>query len=529
MKKTTTFFVLTMLISIGLFAQKNIQFRSNLQYPGSKASNIWGYTDSAGIEYAIVGLDTGVSIVNVHNPDSVYEVQFVPGPRSIWREMKTWKHYAYVTNETGRGLLCIDLAGLPSHVDTTWWTADTIRLATVHTDFVDENGFLYLNGYNNMAHSLSTSQRGILIADLNVDPMHPSYVGKFDKQYVHDCFVRNDTLWAAEIYVGGFEVMDIHDKTHLVSIGSHSTPSNFTHNLWLSDNNKTLFTTDERSAAYITSYDVSDLNNITELCRYQSHPGSGNIPHNVYFQNNYAIASYYKDGIVILDVTDPTNMIEMGNFDTSPLPPGDGYGGCWGVYPFFHSGILIASDIEEGLFVLAPSYYRAAYVRGTVTNSAGAPLGNINVEVVGTEHNTISNSDGTYRTGVDHNDNYDIRFWGTGCPTHIVGNIALTAGDTVIVNWQMECLKTGIGDPGNDEAFLYAFDNNNGLYINFRTPDDMPTGTRLSIYDLTGKLLHTWNLVDHEGQLELNLPLSHSMYVIQMQNGNKLLTTKAIH
>ena len=41
----------------------NIQFRSNIPY--ALLSNIWGYVDTTGNEYALVGANNGLSIVNV--------------------------------------------------------------------------------------------------------------------------------------------------------------------------------------------------------------------------------------------------------------------------------------------------------------------------------------------------------------------------------------------------------------------------------------------------------------------------------
>ena len=36
------------------------------------------------------------------------EILFVPGMNSIWRDVKTYGHYAYVTTEAMNGLLIID-------------------------------------------------------------------------------------------------------------------------------------------------------------------------------------------------------------------------------------------------------------------------------------------------------------------------------------------------------------------------------------------------------------------------------------
>ena len=70
----------------------------------SDASDIWGYVDGSGNEYAIVGLNNGTSIVDVTDPANPVEIFFEPGMNSIWRDIKTWNNHAYVTTEEPQGL-----------------------------------------------------------------------------------------------------------------------------------------------------------------------------------------------------------------------------------------------------------------------------------------------------------------------------------------------------------------------------------------------------------------------------------------
>src|SRR5690349_2381247 len=81
MKKTVLFTFL--LISSQLFAQLNIQFRSNLSY-GVLCSNIGGYVDHAGNEYALLGWWNGLDIIDVTNPNAPVVKFTVPGNQSEW-------------------------------------------------------------------------------------------------------------------------------------------------------------------------------------------------------------------------------------------------------------------------------------------------------------------------------------------------------------------------------------------------------------------------------------------------------------
>jgi len=61
------------------------------------------------------------------------------------------------------------------------------------------------------------------------------------------------------------------------------------------------------------------------------------------------IISYYVDGTRVLDISDPTNPVEVGYFDTSDLT--GLYDGNWGTYAYLPSGYIISSDRNNGLFI----------------------------------------------------------------------------------------------------------------------------------------------------------------------------------
>ncbi len=46
-----------------------------------------------------------------------------------------------------------------------------------------------------------------------------------------------------------------------------------------------------------------------------------------------------------------TNLVQAGYFDTYPSGDSKAYRSAWSVYPFFESGSVIVSSIDEGLFV----------------------------------------------------------------------------------------------------------------------------------------------------------------------------------
>src|SRR5690554_2354520 len=93
------------------FSQKNIEFRSLLPY-NKELSDVWGY-EANGREYALVGANNGMLIVDVTNPDVPEALFLVPGVSSIWRDMHVWGTHAYISNESGGGISIVDLSYLP--------------------------------------------------------------------------------------------------------------------------------------------------------------------------------------------------------------------------------------------------------------------------------------------------------------------------------------------------------------------------------------------------------------------------------
>ena len=176
------------------------------------------------------------------------------------------------------------------------------------------------------------------------------------------------------------------------------------------------YTTDELPYSYVTAYDISDPTNIVELDRIQSSPGVGTIPHNAHVMGDFVITSHYSDGVIIHDVTHPYNMGEVGEYDTYPAQTID-YEGCWGAYPYLPSGLLLATDRSEGLFLLSPTYTQAAYLEGIITDATtNAPIDLVEVMIQGDDQPASSNVTGFYAAGIsrkyfNRRGNFLYGFW----------------------------------------------------------------------------------------------------------------------
>lgn len=380
---------------------------------GTLLNDIWGYTDEMGNEYALVGATDGTSIVDVTDPSNPIEIAWFPGSNSIWRDIKVYDDYAYVTTEATDGLLIIDMSPLPGSttLPTNVYTGPVGNQWDAAHNLWQADGYVYIFGANR-------DNGGIIILDVATDPMNPIEVGSFEQWYCHDGYVRNDTGYFSHVNDGFFTIMDLSDKANVGLsdvIGSLTTTDNFTHNCWPSDDGTVLFTTDEVANGYLGSYDISDPANPFFLDQIQSNPGNNVIPHNAMVLGNYLITSYYADGVTVHDISDPANMVEVGYYDTSPNYAGGTFNGCWGVYPYFPSGNIIASDTEEGLYILGFSPTLTAYLEGKVTNAGtGQPINNALIEILTTPTTDNTDALGDYSIGTTNTGLYEVRYSAPG-------------------------------------------------------------------------------------------------------------------
>ena len=420
----------------------NMTLLSNVSFP-DECSDIWGYVDDQGIEYAVIASFENLHIYSLEDPSAPQEAANIPVAGSSWHDMKSFQNYVYHVSESmADGITIIDMAD-PNNITTTEFSPnfDTgLNLRAIHNIFIDEFGILYVCGSN--------VEGGTLFYDLNTDPKNPNLVGTQHSNYTHDIYVRNNIMYSSQIFLGLLEIFDVNNKSNPIKIGSLESSNSFTHNSWLSDDGNFVFTTDERANSFVDAYDISDLSDIQRVDRINSETSNnGVIPHNTHYRDGYLISSWYTDGVVVTDATRPDLLVNVGRYDTF-ISSNAGFDGCWGVYPFFPSGIIIASDISEGLFVIQPEYHHASYLEGTVYNGiTGLPLNNVSITIENTEKKELTNAGGAYKTGIAATGSYIVTASKDGYISQSK-KVIFSPGQTHFLDFEL--FDTEIGNQDND-------------------------------------------------------------------------------
>ncbi len=373
-------------------------------------ADIWGWTDpETNREYAIVCRSDGTAFVDVTDAENpaFLGVMFQPaGARpNTWRDAKTAGNYVFVVgdNTGNHGMQVFDLTrlrGLSPDPNRTFDSdARYTGITEAHNIVVNPASGLAIA----VGAELDTQRdgvpdqpegcgRGFHLIDVR-NPLDPQFItcytngqtGRGGTGYVHDaqCVIYDgpDARYSGrEICIGlnetAVDIVDVTDRQNLTSLGILAYPNTaYTHQGWLSEDHRYLFVDDElderNGLATRTRTLVIDLEKLDEPVLIDQHLGVAEaIDHNQYTRDGYIFQANYSSGLRILDGRDPRNLTEVAFFDNFPaFDDNRAFDGAWSSYPYFASGNVVVSSIDEGLFVVRPT----ALSTSTAHRDAPAP------------------------------------------------------------------------------------------------------------------------------------------------------------
>jgi choice-of-anchor B domain-containing protein len=359
---------------VAQYATSNMELTDRLslsQLGGGEGSDIWGWTDPlTKNEYAIFARSNGTSFVDVTDPYNVTYLGTLPtaAGEDVWRDVKTYGNYAYVVadgNVGPHGMQVFDMTRLRGVTSPQVFNADFNEnsFRNAHNIAInEESGFAYVVGTN-------VNSGEALAYDLS-NPAQPELVGLMDVDaYVHDLQVVNyhgpDTDYSGQeimftLSANDLVIIDVDNKSNPSLIWESQGAFNggdpynigYVHQGWLSEDHRFFYQNDEGDNRWTHRWDVSDLDDPQYLGSIAPLAGSA-IDHNLYVKGKYIYQANYTAGLRVAETTDPASgaMTEVSWLDTHPGSNGANFNGAWSVYPFFESGTIITSDINDGLFV----------------------------------------------------------------------------------------------------------------------------------------------------------------------------------
>ena len=228
----------------------------------------------------------------------------------------------------------------------------------------EETGFAYSVGgddYDGGPHFIDIS-----------DPLNPVAAGGYSSGgYSHDAQVVTyngpDTDYSGkEILIGSNEnevvIANITDKSAPTSISTVSYSNiGYTHQGWFTEDQRYFILgdeVDELTFGFNTKTLVFDFNDLDNPILSSTYFGPTlAIDHNGYVKDNTYYLANYNAGMRVLDISeiDSGTLTETGYFDVYPPNDASGFNGAWSVYPFFESGNILISDLNNGFFIVRKS------------------------------------------------------------------------------------------------------------------------------------------------------------------------------
>ncbi|HHM01975.1 MAG TPA: choice-of-anchor B family protein [Caldithrix abyssi] len=377
MKKTLT---ILLLILCGALQAQNIEKLGQWK-PGEFVNDVWGYDAPDGRYYAIIGAESGTYVLDVSDPGNISQVGYVKGNKSIWRDIKNYGPYVYVTNEN-QGLDILDLSKAPQEVR----HVQMMNVPGYHNVFIDTAGA-------QMFLADAGSDGGVKVYSLK-DPENPRFIYSFGTE-THDVYVRDRIAYCAQGRKGTIGIYDISDRENVKLLKSIAIPNaGYVHNTWLSKSGDYLLSTEETAHKTVKIWDIRDLEKIVMKGEYL---GKSQLAHNVQVEGDYAYVSHYESGVSVLDLHDPQQMTFVGNYDAYPAGDNPEYNGTWGVYPHSRSGRIYISGDNHGLLVLQFNGARASMYAGHVSDAqSGAGLDGAHVHLPLTGLDVHTDAEGSY-------------------------------------------------------------------------------------------------------------------------------------
>jgi len=377
-----------------------LSFVPQEEFDGAGVSDIWGWTDPEnGDEYVMFGKTNGVAFYRITDPVNPVYVGYLPNQaalQEIWHDIKVFQDHAFIVSESmPHGMTVLDLTTLRGVSDGRELT-ETARydgVMSAHNVAInEETGFAYIVGGNAALVAPDPCLSGLHIVDIN-DPANPTPAGchpldggpgtaartaglPVGAAYVHDtqCVIyqgpdadhqgREICFNAAEDKVA---IVDVTDKP--LGIRTIATIDYdgvaYAHQGWLTEDQRYLLTNDELdeqadpgSRTRTMVLDVSDLD-APVVHDYHLHE-TVSIDHNNYVHEGLVYQSNYTSGLRVLDVStlddpDDPRLDPKAFFDVYPYDDADPqpvFEGTWSNYPYFESGTIAVTGINEGLFLL---------------------------------------------------------------------------------------------------------------------------------------------------------------------------------
>jgi hypothetical protein len=308
--------------------------------------------------YAYVGSDVnagGMNIFSISNPANPIFLERYPGDQ--FEDVEVWDGIGYFGSDTnvttGTGVDIVDLS-IPF---------DPVMISRVNGSDCISAGVCAHNKVHTLSVAKTNDNRLFLYTTDNAtdvvkitnvtDPANPQLVTSLDLGLgpttgpttniaSHEIIVRNNRMYVASkdnnfnTCCGWASIYDVADPANPVLIKKFESGAR-SHTALPSDDGKLLIVAEERPDGNVKIYDISNItapndpdNPILLATLNRTNVGiDAHSPHHPHLHGNLLFLSWYEAGLQVFNISDPSNPVHVGAFDTY-VGTSTSYAGNWG-------------------------------------------------------------------------------------------------------------------------------------------------------------------------------------------------------
>jgi len=336
--------LLSLLLAATARAQVTLKLLGQLDpFDGeNRYGDVWGEGNYA---YLASYNGTGVMIIDISDTSNPKLAgHYNPAEGGRFQDVMVINGIGYFSSENRGGLHIVDVRD----------PANPVMLSQINTD---------KNGHPNV-HELWVADGALYEADSRTNrvkvfdvtnPASPVFVRDIDTNdpRIHAAIVINGRLFTSGLG-GKTDIYDVRrvlveQPAHLGTVDSGTG----SHSSWVSNDGKILAVARETPNGDVRLFDITNPSSATLISTIsaQSLGIEAFSPHNPYIVGNLLFVSWYQAGLVVLDISAPSQPRLAGSYDTTSAT-GAGFDGCWGVYPFLGFDRVLLSDMDSGLFIV---------------------------------------------------------------------------------------------------------------------------------------------------------------------------------
>jgi choice-of-anchor B domain-containing protein len=290
---------------------------------------------------------SGILIIDIANPDDPQLVgQYLPAAGARFQDVVVINGIGYFSSENAGGVHIVDVRNPASPRLLSQITTAQNGFSFVH-ELAVADGILY-----------EADSRGTIVKAFDVrNPSAPAFIRNIqttDTFFIHAITALNGRLYTSG-WNGNTDIFDVRNiLTTTPPLLGTVVSGDRSHSSWVSSDARLLVSARETINGDVRVFDISDPAHpvLRSTITAQSLGISAFSPHNPFLVGHLLFVSWYQAGLQVIDLSDPSAPVRVGEFDTYTDTMVTGFRGNWGVYPFLGFDRVLLSDMDGGLYVV---------------------------------------------------------------------------------------------------------------------------------------------------------------------------------